>query len=236
MKYSEFYNSETPEIKRALNCELCDFPQDTFVRTVTVPRNSFIMRQGDESWQVYVLLNGKTLIYTQQINFSLYLLGSREPISFFGHFESLGGMKTISANVKTSEKCRFLVISPDDYLRWIRKSPDLLFVQCSTIIKNLLRQGELDRNMLSFESKYRLAYFFCNYYDIEQLSVKCNNVKICMSQNDIAENIGLSLRTITRAIADFDEDGMITRNNGKIYINSEQVKKLKATLTMLSEE
>ena len=54
-----------------------------------------------------------------------------------------------------------------------------------------------------------------------------NKLKINKTQSDLSDRIGFNVRSVQRNIAALEKDGLISIENGKITISSEQFLRLK---------
>ena len=98
----------------------------------------------------------------------------------------------------------------------------------------LLEQARNSRTFLFLQGSNRLAYLFINHYDKyaenEVLTMQAD-------RQELADYTGLCLKTITRSVKKFNDQGLIIKEGRKIVITKEQYQKLKEIIsTILVEE
>jgi CRP/FNR family transcriptional regulator/CRP/FNR family cyclic AMP-dependent transcriptional regulator len=135
--------------------------------------------------------------------------------SFFGDMAMLTG-EVRSASVKTLEAARLLALSRRDFLDLLRQSPDLALAVIEELT-NRLRETNEQASSLSFQGvKERTRGLFER---IAQVDVTYGGRKLtpALTHQQIADMIGTSRETVTRAVKQLKEDGWLDQA-GKRYV------------------
>ena len=114
------------------------------------------------------------------------------------------------------------------------------FIECLTekgefsliIIKNLLKKMSTSSNrteyMLINDAKAQVLYWIVEYWKAYSKGRK--ELKIKLKNEYIADNIGISVRTLYRILKELKEKNLIVGEKGNIVINKEQINKIKKIL------
>ena len=88
----------------------------------------------------------------------------------------------------------------------------------------LLEQARNSRAFLFLQGSNRLAYLFLNHYD---KYAENGILKMQVGRQELADYTGLCLKTITRSVKQFKEQGLISKEGSMVLINKEQYQRLK---------
>jgi CRP/FNR family cyclic AMP-dependent transcriptional regulator len=189
-----------------------------YVQHRRYPRNALIVRAGDETDALYIILSGrvKVLIQDEQGHeVILSMMGSHE---FFGEMGLLDDQPR-SASVETLEPCEMLRLSKAGFVTCMKDNFDLAM----RIIRNLVRRlRDADRKIesLALIDVYgRVARLLIDM--AEEIDGKWV-VQHAPPKQEIAHMIGASREMVSRVVKDLQEKGLIRAERRKILLLDRQ--------------
>ena len=154
-------------------------------------------------------------------------------VEVFGSMELFFNMPKYMTTLKTVTDCTFLVLSREQYRRWIWDDKNALQLEVSSMGKYLLEQNRVGRVFLFLQGMDRILYMFVLEYESHK---NRKSMVINAGRQEIAERSGLSIKTVNRAVKKMEENGFISRNGRKILISSEQYFKIKSYLDSIVDQ
>lgn len=112
---------------------LRDFAQHALTRTV--PKNTIVVREGDRTDSLYIIISGRVKIYVNHENGKEVVLGKSGPGEYFGEMVLDEGPR--SASVMTLETTEFLVVPKDDFKEFVSNSPEFALNLILKLIKRV---------------------------------------------------------------------------------------------------
>ena len=178
------------------------------------PRNAFILRAGEETDALYIILSGrvKLLIPDEEGHeVILSIMGAHEFFGEMGLFDD----QTRSASAETLEACEMLRVSKAGFTALLKDNFELAIL----IIRNLVRRmREADRKIesLALIDVYgRVARLLI---DLAQ-NVDGNwVVERAPAKQEIARMIGASREMVSRVVKDLHQKGLIRSEKRRIYV------------------
>lgn len=192
-------------------------------RIVKMKADTKIVSANDRCDEIWILLEGHVRAIEEQISGDVYVFSEFQSPEMFGEMEGLAGNSTYKATLITSTDCLFAVLPMENYLNWIRNDGEALFLRARAIMSGILEQAKKERTYLLLDGINRLILYITKYYQEHA------NDKTCIigtKRQQIAEQTGFSLKTVSRSIKKLTDDGLITKEKGKIVITERQYEKL----------
>ena len=190
------------------------------------PRNAFIIRAGEETDALYIILSGrvKVLIPDEEGHeVILSVIGAHE---FFGEMGLLDELPR-SASVETLESCDMLRISKAGFTGILKDNFELAML----IIRNLVRRlREADRKIesLALIDVYgRVARLLID------LAVNTDGkwiVERAPPKQEIARMIGASREMVSRVVKDLQKKGLIRAEKRRIHVLDKQSMQRRASI------
>ena len=178
------------------------------------PRNSFILRAGEETDALYIILSGrvKLLIPDEEGHeVILSIMGAHEFFGEMGLFDD----QTRSASAETLEACEMLRVSKAGFTALLKDNFELAIL----IIRNLVRRmREADRKIesLALIDVYgRVARLLI---DLAQNVDGKWVVERAPAKQEIARMIGASREMVSRVVKDLHQKGLIRSEKRRIYV------------------
>jgi CRP-like cAMP-binding protein len=179
------------------------------------PKHTTVIEEGLAGDYMYVIQDGRVKVTKASEDGREKIMNFLEAGSFFGDMAILDN-ETRSASVKTLEPSRLLALSRRDFMELLRQSPDLALAVIEELTHRLRETNE-QASSLSFQGvKERTRGLFER---IAQPDDSRGDVRVTpvLTHQQIADMIGTSRETVTRAIKQLKDDAWLSQE-GKRYV------------------
>ena len=180
--------------------------------TQTLPRNAIVINEGDRTDNLYILISGKA--YAMRIDES----GRQFIINRFGPFDYFGEMSFFDGNarcatVMTKERCRFMTLPRQAFLKLAAKYPEILW-NVNKALLDKLRIATEQIDALAFRDVYsRLARFLSEHQDENHLITET------FTQQELADIVGATRETVNRIFNELAAGGYLSKEGRRIRLN-----------------
>jgi CRP/FNR family cyclic AMP-dependent transcriptional regulator len=192
-----------------------------FVQLRSYPRNTFIVRSGEETDALYVILSGRIKVLIPDEEGHEVILSVMGPHEFFGEMGLLDEQPR-SASVQTLEQCDMLRFSKVGFMNCLKDNFELAML----VIRNLVRRlRDADRKIESlalidvYGRVARLIIDLAEEIDGQWI------VQRAPPKQEIAHMIGASREMVSRVVKDLQQKGLIRTEKRKIFILDQSMKK-----------
>ena len=179
-----------------------------------VPRGTTILRAGDRTDFVYLILSGNLKVQVSDEEGREVILSNLNPGEFFGEMGVLDDNPR-SATVLTVTPCELVVIAKSDFKRCLAENFDVSLYIMRNLVKRL-RTADRKIESLALMDVYgrvaRLLLEMSENEDGQQV------VKRKISKQDIAKMIGASREMVSRVMKDLTVQGLIEEGDGRILL------------------
>lgn len=187
-------------------------------------KGSVFVREGDLVDTVYFI--GKGLIkatdyrvYGVRYDFMLF-----SKVYAFGGMEIIIGLETYQTTLQTVTDCIVLKIPKAGFQRWLESDITALKQEAGLMGAYLLQRDREGRAFLFLQGSDRVAMLLVKRY---RQYAENGVLRMKGDRQELAGFTGLCVKTVSRAIKKFKENGMITTMGSQIVINPDQFLRLK---------
>ena len=185
-----------------------------------------IVRKGEEAKHVYLLTKGETRVSNEFASGQRYTFGSLDVPDLIGDLEVLAGQELYAASNEASSTCEVIAMRAETFLQWMRIDNDFAVAVAQLLAAKMYPTSNEAGRVKFLPSLDRLhGYLLKRLGDIET-----DLFILHTSRQQIADDIGTSVKTVNRGVVKLKEAGLISLLHGKITINKEQQQMLKDTL------
>ncbi len=178
------------------------------------PKNATVVEEGLPGDYMYVIREGRAKVTKASEDGREKIMNFLEAGAFFGDMALLGD-ETRSASVKTLEDSVLLALSRRDFIDLLRQSPDLALSVIEELANRLRETNEQARS-LSFQGvEERTRNLFERIARGDEASGRM--MTPALTHQQIADMVGTSRETVTRAIKQLKESGWLSQE-GKRYV------------------
>lgn len=215
---SENDNSELIEVLLNMPSEILS----QLILTYGQP-DSVLAHTGDDFKNIYILLDGHiSLSYELNTEFT-YTFAIIHPVNLLGETETFTNCPYYKATIKCQDSCKYLVIPKAMFISWMKKDNKALLCMTKHIAQKYTEQVRQDRTYLSASGENRFLYLITKYYEAIANNGVCT---ITTPKELLAEEICVSLKTISRNISALKKEGLLTTKGHNIIINRDQYERI----------
>ncbi|HET7200594.1 MAG TPA: Crp/Fnr family transcriptional regulator [Burkholderiales bacterium] len=181
--------------------DLRDFARHAVTRTL--PGNTVVVREGDRTDSLYIVVSGRVKIYVSDEGKEI-VLGESGPGDYFGEMVLDEGPR--SASVVTLEPTQFLVVPKEDFADFVANSPPFALHLILKLIKRVRALTSEVKSLALLDIYGRVARVLLD------LAVERDGVLVIKDRpkpQDMAERVGASRETVRRILDDLAEGGYI---------------------------
>ena len=179
-----------------------------------LPKHTTVVEEGLTGDYMYVIREGRVKVTKASDDGREKIMNFLDAGSFFGDMALLTN-EVRSASVKTLEDTRLLALSRRDFIDLLRQSPDLALAVIEELT-NRLRETNEQASSLSFQGvKERTRGLFVRIAQ-DDPTREDRRVTPALTHQQIADMIGTSRETVTRAIKLLKQEGWLEQA-GKRY-------------------
>jgi len=179
------------------------------------PKNKTIVEEGLSGDYMYVIREGRVKVSKLSGDGREKILEMLEAGAFFGEMSLLDSAPR-SASVKALTEVRILALARNDFLNVLRRSPDLSLAVIRVLTQRL-RQVDEQASSLSFQKVRQRTMGLLQRLAREETSSPNRRATPTLTHQQIADMIGTSRETVTRAVKNLKEEGWLEQD-GKHYL------------------
>ncbi len=198
----------------------------TCVQHRSYPRGSFILRAGEETDALYIILSGRAKVLIPDEEGHEVILTVMGPHEFFGEMGLLDDLPR-SASVETLEACEMLRLSKAGFINVLKDNFELAML----IIRNLVRR------MRDADRKIESLALIDVYGRVARLLIEMAQnvegkwvVEHAPPKQEIARMIGASREMVSRVVKDLHQKGLIRAEKRRIHILDKQSMQKRASV------
>jgi CRP/FNR family transcriptional regulator/CRP/FNR family cyclic AMP-dependent transcriptional regulator len=180
------------------------------------PKNATIVEEGLAGDYMYIIVSGRVKVTKASDDGREKIMDFLDAGDFFGEM-SLLDQAPRSASVKTLEPARLMALSRRDFLELLRRSPDLALAVIQ-VLTHRLRGADEQASSMSFQKvKERTKGLFERIARSTDDPAEQRRMTPSLTHQQIADMIGTSRETVTRAVKQLKTDGWLNQE-GKRYV------------------
>lgn len=196
-----------PELELAHLCRVSNFRK--------VPRGTPLVRAGDITDSLYVLLSGSSKVLNSDQEGREVILTILGAGDFFGEMGVLDGAPR-SASVFATEACEIMQLSGNEFRRLLSVHPKLAFYFMSRMGQRLREANRKIESLALLDVFGRVAKLLVEFSEIRE---GCRVLTRKLTKQDIAKMIGASREMVSRVMKDLEAEGFIEVQDGRIVLN-----------------
>jgi len=183
------------------------------------PKNTILFSKGDESDSLYIVCSGKAHVIARDEQGREMVLSVIGPGEYFGEMAAMDGAPR-SATIVTKEPSEILIIHGDDFRRALSSNPDMMLSLLKVFLQRLRKADEKIESLAFMNVTDRVARFLMQSADPQGGTWV---VREALTHQEIADMVGSSRETVSRAIKELLKAGYISIERKRITIHKELV-------------
>jgi CRP-like cAMP-binding protein len=182
-------------------------------RERSYPKGSVILFQDDPGDSLFVLRNGRVKVVLIGEDGREVILGVLEPGAHFGELALIDDQPR-SAHVIAMEDAQLLVLRREDFRRRVEANPTVAWALLTELSRRLRRADVKIGGLVLLDVPGRIARLLLDLAD----ESGGEQIEKPLTHQTIAQMIGASRETVSRAMKDFQDAGLIRVERRRISI------------------
>lgn len=220
---------ETEKEETVLLSELKAF-SDRYIVLRIVKQGEKITREDVVISRVYLVVRGKFIESRSSENGKENMLIKRKAPQFIGVDRAVTPKRTKMTSMIATEPCIIIEIDRNYFLNSLKSCGELGIEVLKNICEKITDEREIYDKMLFLSSQERLILYIVEHY--EAFHVKKKNYILHENNTQIANGVGISVRTLQRLLNGMRKEGMIDMVKGEIQVNERQFAEMKKKINM----
>lgn len=180
-----------------------------------------ILNSGDKCETIYILISGTVQAVDESIYGVVYAFSNYPACDIFGEMEAIGGYERYMLTIRAITDVDLISMPKAAFIDWIRMDSRVIYVVSKMLTKKLWEASQVGRKRLFAPALVQMMMYFTHDFENSGEPYCCTKTR-----QQIADETGLSVKTINRNIKALSEEGYITLNKGHVYVNREQNEKM----------
>lgn len=182
---------------------------ESVVRERSFRKNEVIFHAQEPGNALFVIKRGRVKISMDDKSGREIILRVFEGGDFFGEMSLLDG-EPRSATVSSLEPCQALILSRDEFLRFIPRHPGVVLKMLTTLSRRLRKADEKISRLVFADAYEKVASVLVEILEERKIPLNIGTeIPISFTRRELAELAGLSRETLTRVLADFQKAGLV---------------------------
>ncbi len=191
---------------------------------VKVSRGQTVLLAGRSCEYVWIVIKGEVSGEDIQMTGNVYSFFEQSGISIIGDYELFAGLSEIQKTVAAGTDCEAFRIPSAVYMKWMEEDKNALFMRAQVLARTLAKEISNERKYLLLNARDRLVLYLTNAYGKWGGNGECIVKK---TQAQLAQRIGMNVRTVQRSILRLEQEGFISYRSGVIHISWQQYEMLR---------
>ena len=200
---------------------------DSF-RIEKVKKGTVFTREGEPADTVFFIAGGTIAATDYRMYGTSYDYRRYNRVYAFGALEILINVDKYMTTLRVASDCTIAMLPRAKYEKWLFSDINALRYETMRMGSDLLNESRDNRLFLFVQGPDRLALLFVKRY--EQYGKK-GVLSIKRSRQNLADETGLCIKTISRGVKRFMEEGLITKEGNQIIIDQAQYEGLKQMIS-----
>jgi len=210
MRTAEFLGT-VPLFSGLGQLELARFAEDA--RERVYPRGSVILFEDDPGDSLFIVRQGRVKVVLVGDDGREVILGLLGVGEHFGELSLIDG-RPRSAHVIAAEDATLIVLRREDFRRRVEASPAVAWALMEELSRRLRRADEQIGSLVLLDVDGRIARLLLDASEESE----SDQIQRRLTHQTIAQMIGASRETVSRAMRNFQERGLITVTRRQIAI------------------
>lgn len=190
---------------------------------VDMKKGEAFINEKEPVQTVYILIKGNVKACDFRIMDVAYEFCRYNAVEILGGMELFVDCEEYMTTLICETDCQFITLPKDAFAKWMKRDGNALWFQTRKMTTYMLAENRRERAYLFLQGTDRVYLFFEFLY--ERMEKEVCTTK--MTRQQIADETGLSIKTINRALSKMAEEDLIMIKGRQISLNRSQYEELK---------
>jgi len=181
-----------------------------------------LMRKGEPVTHVYLLIEGATRVSNEFESGHRYTFAQIDAPDILGDLEALSHQESYATTNEALTQCTVYALTIDTFYAWLREDNAFAIRVAELLAIKMYPTSDENGRIKFLPSVLRLE----NYLLRRIGGVDTDLFVLHTGRQEIADDIGTSVKTVNRGVTKLKEAGLIGLSHGKITISREQKMKI----------
>jgi CRP/FNR family cyclic AMP-dependent transcriptional regulator len=196
-------------------------------RERSYPKGSVILFQDDPGDSLFVLRSGRVKVVLIGEDGREVILGVLEPGAHFGELALIDDQPR-SAHVIAMEDANLLILRREDFRRRVEANPSVAWALLTELSRRLRRADVKIGGLVLLDVPGRIARLLLDLADEAGSAA----IEKPLTHQTIAQMIGASRETVSRAMKEFQDSGLITVERRRIAVGNREALEKRSQVRM----
>lgn len=196
-------------------------------QTEQMEAGTIFIRENEPADTIYFIVKGRVKATDYRVSGIAYDFMKPRELLALGGMEVILGLDRYQTTLQTETDCIAAKLPRAQYEKWVYSDMEAFRLEARLTCASLLEEERKNRLYLFLEGADRLAVLFVDWY--EKYS-RNELLLINESRQNLADETGLCLKSISRAIKKFQAEQLITKKGNQILVNQKQYEGLRRTV------
>jgi CRP/FNR family transcriptional regulator, cyclic AMP receptor protein len=196
-------------------------------RERSYPKGSVILFQDDPGDSLFVLRSGRVKVVLIGEDGREVILGVLEPGAHFGELALIDDQPR-SAHVIAMEDANLLILRREDFRRRVEANPSVAWALLTELSRRLRRADVKIGGLVLLDVPGRIARLLLDLAD----EAGSTEIEKPLTHQTIAQMIGASRETVSRAMKEFQDSGLITVERRRIAVGNREALEKRSQVRM----
>lgn len=187
-------------------------------------KGEIFAREGEPADTIFFIGRGIIEAIDYRVYGTPYDYMQYDKLYAFGGMEFIMDLDIYTTTLRTITECTVVKLSRSKFEKWMYSDICAMKNEAKMVGEYLLREGRNSRIFLFLQGSDRLAMLFVDRFERYH---KNGILYIRGNRQNLADETGLCVKSISRGVKKFLEDDLITKEGNKIVINEQQYIRLK---------
>ena len=184
----------------------------------SIASHEAIVLKGDDADHVFILLKGEVRVLNEFASGQRYSFAEYGAPSFIGEYEVMADQPVYATTNEAITPCELILMRADLFIEWVRGSASLAFLLARIIAAKSYPTSNENGRIKFLPGLQKLQNYLIKRYDASGTAPFI----LREDRQQIADEIGTSIKTVNRSVAGLKEENLIGLLHGKITITPEQ--------------
>lgn len=197
---------------------------ETGGRVFHMSEGEVLLRAQEEATYIYLLLAGRVSGVDEMESGSVYAFAHFTAPAIFGEYEVFSDCPVYRGTLVCAGDCVLASLPRSTYLEWVRGDVDALFSRTCQMVRQLVDQTGTERSYLFLSGVERMSIYLCRAWE---KSGENGLLHLNVARQQMADETGLSIKTVQRALLRFRKENLISCQGRAIKVNEKQYQGLR---------